>query len=241
MDGDEVTTITETTESLSVAGIVEQCYYRIVSEFQLPEQQDAVTLDEDATAPVLMSPNPNVLDLFWVKYNVGTVALPNYVDIPYVDNKTFFDIQLKLNPVNGVVYSSFNYTAIAGSSLPIIYGRMAHPTFYTVLQDKKLVFNSYDSSTSARILEGNTFAFGQLSFTWTRADAFIPPLDGKLHQLLFEMARDQAHVDLKQVTNENAKMAMKKAKITARKEPLDLGKSDYYYDSNQLPTHYGRK
>jgi hypothetical protein len=237
MDGDEVTTITETIESKSVASIIEQCYYRIISKFDLPETKDVVSIDEDVTAPVLMSPNVNSVTLSSVKYNVGTVVAPNYIDIDFVDNVTFFSRQLKRSPVDGVENSSFNYVAATGSSVPIIYGRKAHPSCYTTLKDGKLVFDSYDSSVDARILETKTFAFGDIDTAWTSADAFVPPLDGKLHQLLLEMAVEQSHTDLKQMTNERAKRDARMAGITARKEQHDMGAVNPYY---KLPG-YGRK
>ena len=90
MESDEISDINETPESVSVANIIKECYFDIVGEMNMAEQEGLFKLDSsgDNTKPVLMYVPSTVGNIQYLNYNkVDSVATPNYKDLRYVSNK----------------------------------------------------------------------------------------------------------------------------------------------------------
>lgn len=71
MDSDQVNSISDTDESMQVAGYLRDSYYEIVSGLNLPNTFSLFQLDPslDETKPTLMYLPEKVLNLHWIKYN----------------------------------------------------------------------------------------------------------------------------------------------------------------------------
>src|SRR5712671_1691460 len=70
LDSDAVNSISDTTESLQVAYIIQQVYNNIVARDSLPEHSKLfqLTPSTDNTKPVLMYRPDNISKIEWMKY-----------------------------------------------------------------------------------------------------------------------------------------------------------------------------
>lgn len=70
LDSDEVNSISDTTESLQIANIVQNKYYDILSRGDLPENEDLfqLTPSNDTTKPTLMTIPSGTGRINWIKY-----------------------------------------------------------------------------------------------------------------------------------------------------------------------------
>src|SRR5205085_12243106 len=70
LGSDEVDSISDTTESMQVAGIIKTTYYNIVNRLDLPNHYQFIQLDPslDATKPVLMYVPAGITKIEWLKY-----------------------------------------------------------------------------------------------------------------------------------------------------------------------------
>lgn len=70
MGSDEVNSISDTTESLQVANMIQTKYYDILAREALPEHEGLIglTASNDPTKPVLMTIPNGVCDIEWIKY-----------------------------------------------------------------------------------------------------------------------------------------------------------------------------
>lgn len=70
LNGDEVNSISDTTESLQVATCLQTTYFNMMSKYNLPEHNQLVqlTASTDATKPVLMTRPAGISTIDWIKY-----------------------------------------------------------------------------------------------------------------------------------------------------------------------------
>jgi len=70
LNSDEVNSISDTTESLQVANIIQTTYYNMLSRYDLPEHNQLFQLDASTveTQPVLMFKPEGISRIEWIKY-----------------------------------------------------------------------------------------------------------------------------------------------------------------------------
>ena len=70
LSSDEVNSISDTSESMQVATILQTCYFNMVSRAGLPEQKQLIqlTASADPTLPIIMTKPDNVSKIEWIKY-----------------------------------------------------------------------------------------------------------------------------------------------------------------------------
>lgn len=241
MDSDEVTSISDTAESMQVARIVRKAYFNIQSRANLPEHNNTFQLIETTSAtPTLMTKPASsagqveVARLDWVKYDkkdtVTSSAAFDYVTIlPY---KEFMDIIQQLDTdqtnVGSYTYGDGDYN----------YRNDKHPSYCTVYLDYNVIFDSYDSTvdTPGYLQTTNTFCFGLEVPVFTLSDGFYPTIGESQVPLLLNEAKSIAFMDLKQLVNP-------KAEKEARRGWVSLGKTKWLNEPlefDQLP-NFGRK
>src|SRR6185312_15457941 len=116
MESDEVSDINETMESVAVTDIVKECYFDIVGEMNMEEQEGLLTLDAsgDNTKPCLMTTPSTVSRIQWIKYNNGTLLEPDYKDLRYVTNDEFLYYQMGIDPAD-TQYTTMSVTLKGGT------------------------------------------------------------------------------------------------------------------------------
>lgn len=243
MDGDEVTSITDSAESASVANIIRQAFYRIVSEAKLPEHNQMFELTATTSStPVIMYKPSDVIDIHWIKYDCAESGdtTSAYRSIQWMNRDLFLD---RMNSLveDGDIIDSFNHT-INSESFVFKYRTDKAPEYYTSWDDNTIVFDSLDTEVDTYLLKIKTQAYGLKESAWTHSNSFVPALDHKLFNLLFQEAKAQAFLELKQIENIKAERAARKGWIGLQRDKYNVNsrREGYYYDTTYLP-NYGRK
>lgn len=218
MDSDEVNSIADTTESLAVANIIKECYYTIISEIQPKETEGLFHLDAstDNTKPVLMYLPETVSNIEWLKYNVGDSLLDtNFRDLCCLDLDDFYEFTNGLDI--GETWVQSQEITINGQQFSVKFRNDQSPSYWTSVDDRTILFDSYDSSYESTLTSSRTYGYGGLIPVFSMDDNFIPNLDARQFQLLLNSAKAQAFTEIKQVTNEKAERRERRHQILAYK------------------------
>lgn len=240
MDSDEVNSISDTTESNSVATIVKNIYEDLLTEIELPTQYTIFQLGSsgDITKPNQMILPNTIENIDWIKYNKVTTT--------DVDQQfrliTFLPKDEYLRIVNS--YSSSDSNTITSNftvdsvEFPLLCLNDRHPEYYTTFDNRTLVFNAYNSAEEATLQSSKTLCYGKRASVFELVDDFIPFTEQKFQSLLFNAAKATAWAELKQTTNNKAEKAEKRARIKTQsaKNSVEHGKPFYDYIAG-----YGRR
>lgn len=239
MDSDEVNSIADTTESLQVVDVIETAYYDLVSQLELPEHDDLFELEAsgDTTRPTLMTIPDEVTFIDWIEYDNkdgGTVR--DFQPVHYMDRVSFFRSMNGLNTADTNVYQ---YNLLVGAETFDVRGfNDRQPTFYTDIGDNRLVFDNYAVAEGSTLIANRTKAYGSKIPVFTRSDTFTPDLDPRQFSLLFNEAKSQAFVELKQITNNKAEQRARRGWSYSQRKKDRLNKDRGYYS---FTPNYGRK
>lgn len=238
MESDEVSDINETQESVSVANIVKECYFDIVGEMNMAEQEGLFKLDAsgDNTKPVLMYVPQNVSRIQYLKYNIdNTVGTPNYRDLRYVDNKEFLYYQQNFDPADTAIDQVT--VVLNGTNFVFQYRNDSHPTYYTIFDESSVVFDAFDSSVETTLTTVRTLGWGDFVPSFSMTNTWTPDLDPRQFQLLLQDAKATAFVELRQSQNPTAEKKARKNRILTQKNKNDNDPRA----SNQNHAQYGRR
>lgn len=223
MESDEVSTISETPESLSVANIIKECYFDIVGQFQMAEQEGLYKLDAstDNTKPVLMTIPSAVSKIEWIKYDtsIDGSGVPESDDMRYVTNDEFFYMQTGLD--TDLSNIDLMTVQINGKDFTFKFYTDRMPSYYTIFDDYFVIFDSFDNTIESTLTESRSVVWGALVPSFQMVDEFIPDLDPRQFQLLLNEAKAQAFVELKQAQNPVAERKARKNQILTQKNKRD--------------------
>jgi hypothetical protein len=241
LDGDEVNSISDTAESNSVAKIIQECYWDIVGQLDLPEHNDFFQLDATSSAtPTVMTLPSNVSHIDWVKYDGILTGETDhrYEPVSYLPLRHFLDQSLYLSSDDSDV-DQFSIT-INSETFYFKVHTNREPSFYTSYNDNTLLFDAYKTTEDAFLQSSKTMCYGSLIPIFTFTDSFTPDLDAKQFAYLLNEAKAQCWSDLKQQINTRAENKSRQNKIDSQKKKQNVGYPDNqnYYD--RYP-YYGRK
>lgn len=236
ISGDEINSISDTVESLDIVDIIEDTYVDIVTRLNLPEMYGIFTLQAsgDIAKPVTMSV-PNTVDtVLWVKYNTKTATDtdPLWTDIQWKEPFDFVSYVQQFSESDDDVIS---YTEPGGNQLFCYTDRA--PKFYTSLDDRYVLFDSYDSGVDSTLTSAKSQVYGTRILTFTKDDDYVPDLDANMFPLLLNEAKATAFVELKQTQNANAEKKAKKHWITQQKSKQNVRGETLF----QRRPNYGRR
>lgn len=241
IDGDEVSSINDTTESTQVVKIIKRVWGNLAEGADLPEQYTLFGLTEsgDNTLPTVMYlPTDTAKSLLWVKYNClqDGETDDDFQPIPFICLEEFFTRMHSLRPSEDDTLETMTIT-IAGQDVAFIVRNDKAPSYYTTTDDSTLIFDSYDSAVDTTTLQASkTLAYGEAVLPWTESDSFVIPMDD--HQLILNEAIALAWAELKQSVNQKAEreVARQQKTMQRKKHAIDPG-ANY-----RVPTpNYGRK
>lgn len=267
MSSDEVNSISDTTESLQVAGIIRNKYFDILTRVPLPEQEMLLQLDPslDGTMPVLMYVPDGVVNLKWIKYFDSNVldgsstgsfqhdlntditdtaggfssVPPGYLDVTILPNRTFINLVNRFNLSDSHV-ASFNFTDQSpGKSFVFNYRTDRQPRHCTIIKNKFVIFDSYDNTQDSTLQASKTMFFGQVEPIFLMSDSFTPDLAEEQFPLLFNEALAVAFFELKQQPHQLALQETKRGWSTVQKNKAVTNRPTYF---DELPNfgRYGR-
>lgn len=215
MNSDEVNSIGDTEESMTVANIIKECFFEIIGRADLPETDDIFQLtgSTDNTKPCIMYVPERVLKINSFNYTCDTKGTyePIYIPFPefisyvalYNDTDNFVGVQTITNALS----QTFSFK----------YKNNENPTYYTSFDDNTLVFDSFDADQGSTLVSSRTLCTGPLSPNWSMTDTFVPDLDARQFQLLLQAAKSQSFVEIKQVENPKAERKERRNEILAQR------------------------
>lgn len=232
MDSDDVSSITDTAESVQVGLLIEGCFFDLVTEIGIPPHGDFFQLTESGSSsqPTLMTVPTEVIQYDWIKYNKQDAAdtYANWTEIDYMPLDRFLEhVNSWRSETSNVGNQSVTVTSTDGTyTIDFMYRTDKHPDYYTSYDDSTVIFDSYDVSIdTSYLLKAKTQCWGRLVPSFTQADAFVPELNPDQFSLLLNMAKKRAWEELKQMTNQDAAQHARRNMIrqrnTKRKTPWE--------------------
>jgi hypothetical protein len=220
IDGDEVNSYSDTTESLQVANIIEATYWDIVSTVTFPSMKLPFQLDSSANVlqPTLMTLPSTNLTLEWLMYDQTIdVNFPqNFAFMKYIPLDEFL-IKSYGNDQTDVNVITYNVTLNNGDTLRVLSRNDGPPTVYTTIDDSQILFDSYTSDVESTLQSAKTIAYGERLPVWNFINSFVPDLPDKQFTILRNEAKATAAAQLRQQTNSNAEKKARRGWITSQK------------------------
>jgi len=238
MESDEVSDVNQTQESVTVANIIKECYFDIVGELNMAEQEGLFKLDAsgDNTKPVLMYVPTTVSRVEYLKYNIDDViGTPNYRDVRYVSNKEFLYYQQNIDDADVAVDQMT--ISLNGTNFVFQYRNDRYPTYYTIFDERSVVFDSFDVSVENTLTQVRSLGYGSMVPAFVLTNTWTADLDPRQFQLLLQDAKATAFVELKQSQNVMAEKKARKNRILTQKNKNDNDPTS----SNQNHAQFGRR
>lgn len=218
ISGDEVDSISDTTEATQVANIVRSSYNYLISMHDVEEHKTYFQLESaSASSPTLMTIPTDILKVYHIDYDQkhnpgafsGGVFDGNAFDttesslytgqVQRIDLREFIR-RSGLLAWSGTDVEAYTFTADSGDSFEIKYKTDRHPSYYVILEDYNVIFNSMNTDVDGTNLDSNnTWCIGLKEPVFTVSDEFIPDFDTISFNWLMEEAKNACSVKLRQV------------------------------------------
>lgn len=216
MDSDQVNSIFSTTESQQVAEIIRTVYFNIIARANLPEHNQLFTLDGSGSSskPVIMNIPANVAKIDWIKYNTfnsDESSVDSFTYVTILPLQQFLEMEHQLREDETIVD-----TLSHGGVTHYFYNERA-PTYCTILDDRTVLFDAYDSAVDSTLSKSKSLAYGRVVPAFSLTNTFIPSLDEQQFPLLLAEAKSVAFVELKQITHEKAEQESRRQWRTLQK------------------------
>lgn len=239
MDGDEVNSISDTAESLQVVDAIEQSYNDLSSTIDFPDHWDFFELEATSTAtPTVMNLPSNIGKVEWIQYDhaLDGVTKRDYRYIQPLAREAFFDRMNGLDSAETDIYQ-FDYTVGTGT-FDVRGHNERFPLYYTTTDDETVIFDNFYEDINQTLVGNKTKCYGMLIPVFERDDEFIPDFAPRQFTLLFNEAKSQAFIDLKQVQNAKSEQRARRGWVQSqRKEPQVPGGNIYKFNS----PNFGRR
>lgn len=200
MNSDEVTSITDTPESLQVANIIRTTYFEIISNRDWPHLRSLFQLEslESTSLPNYLQLPEVCQKVVKLKYNCKNSAeLPDdYREIEYLYPEDFLDMCATRNST-----ADNTQEIVDPSWVAYLILNDASPRYWTSFDDENLVFDSYDSGIEnyLSILKAQVIGYSEPTFTFE--DSFIPDLPSKNFAYLLAEAKSTCFNTIAQEPN----------------------------------------
>jgi len=181
MDSENVNSISDTTEALQIASVVEDTYFNIIAARDIPEHNKLIPLVSlsNTARPTHFTYPARTKELIRLDYNIGTASSQDYREIVYVSPLEFIDrmseTDLKVTTVD--------------QSVELFVANDRDPSYYTSFNDNHIIMDSYDVSVEAHLAANKTRAFCSIYPTFSQTDSFAIDLDQTLMPLLLAEAK----------------------------------------------------
>lgn len=236
MNSDEVNSISDTTESLQVAYAIRDTYEYLISEANLTEHYKVFQLDAsgDNDLPVSMTIPDGLDNVLWIKYNKieATETIPKWEGVTYLEPHDFLERVMSLDT------SEDNVGSYVLEDITYNFENDKGPEYYTSINDRTIIFDSYDSAVDTTLQSSKTMAYG-LSFpVFTIDDDFIPDLDAQQFPLLYNEAKALCFAEIKQTAHAKAEKHARRGWVQLQRTRNDGRRNIPYRDTL---ANYGRK
>lgn len=202
IDSDEVQSTSDTTEADQVKTLLKRQYNYMLIRENIPEINAIfkfTALGDTSKPNYLQVPN-DVKYFTVIRYNVRDAddTQDDYKEIRWEEPEHFIDRVVRRNSGSDNVTTVVDFS---GQDL-FIYNDQK-PTFYTMFDDKHVIFDSYLSSVDSTIQQSKSLGYGSKIPTFPVNDDDVFELDFNLTQELFTKTLSAAFDEIKQLGNPN--------------------------------------
>lgn len=220
-NGDEVSSISDTTESMQAATLAASVYEDVVTEYDLQAVKRLFRLDgmSDTDRPTHMRIPEGYHSVEWVKYDNRLAATdnPNFVDVCYLTPKEFID-HTNMRTIGDTVVQATDPTGV-----PINVQIDKAPQYYTMFDNVHVVFDSYNQDVESTLHQTKTQAYGQMSTSLVIADTseivlphnLMPLYRNELRTLYFDIHAGGASAIMERA-GRRARVRMQRVRHTMR-------------------------
>lgn len=205
MDSDEVSSISDTTESMQVAVMLRQLFYDIATDLDLREHEGLIEINAslDPAKPTMMVVPSDASDIKWVKYDCRgeDETSPRYTEIKFVEFSEFLEMTQAMSPNTNTGVMTIT---IGSDTFDFVYRNDKHPNYFTTFDGTTLIFDSYDSTLDTTLMKNKTMVFGNRYPTFSLVDSFVPDLDPTQFSYFINKGKVRAFAELKQQQNPEA-------------------------------------
>lgn len=232
MSSDNVNSITDTEESAQVASIIQDTYYLLFSNREIPELEKLIQLDAlaDTAHPNYLKFPSSVDRVDWIKYDYATNGDIDYKPVYWLCPEDFITRQKLGHTEDDVV----TITDFSGARYPIRTD--TNPRYWTSFDDVYVVFDSYDDTLDTTLQSSKSLCWGQVEDTWTADDDFIPNIDANLFPMLLSEAASACFAKLKSEPSRKDEQDSRK-QLIATQNNLWKNKDT----NNRTGPNYGRR
>ena len=173
MDSSNVNSINDSVEAQQIASVVEDVYFSIVTNKDVPEHNQLLKLTAfaDSTKPTHFTIPTNTKEIQKLFYNKSTDGSFNFQEIYFLEPLEFLRKQRK-TLTNAIQVSTSDYTLV------IVNNKM--PMYYTSFDDGIVIMNSYDASVESTLQESKIRAYGTVYPSFSVTDSHVPDMDDSL-------------------------------------------------------------
>lgn len=218
MDGDEVNSISDTTESMQVAQIIKTTFFELMSGRDWPHLAtlSQLTASGDSNKPTHMSISNDVQSVDMIKYDKikDGETKKNYLEVTYLEPAKFMKI------INSRDSTASDVTTVTDdSNVELLIINDSPPIYYTSFDDQNLIFDSYDSVVDTTLATSKTQVFGYKEPIWSHTDTATPDLPSKNFPQFLAESKSVCFNSLKQAANQKEEQkAQRQSRWNARKK-----------------------
>jgi len=179
IDGDEVNSISDSTESLQISNLIKNVYYDLIGrkDWQFLRKLKSFESVGDLARPTHLRIPDNTSKLEFLNYNKRKVLNSRnfYQPIRFRYPDEFLH---SVNQRDNTLSNYVNVTDFDGVVLTIRTDEQ--PSFFTSFDDKYIVMDSYDNAVEATLQGSNTQAALFIIPDWSVDDNFTPDLPAEM-------------------------------------------------------------
>ncbi len=228
MDAEQVSSITDTVESMQVAEEIRNTYYEIFGNIEIKSRLKLTSL-EDFTDLGVQYPHilliPEEIDnLKWVRYNIGTPDEPIWKQLTYISPEEYLEIVLNHTSGETIPYGENGGDGVRrvkdiNSDLEYIIVANKDPDYWTTFDNTYILFDSYNEDQHDGIVYANgvqadhTMIYAEILPVFTMSDSFTPDLEDKLFPMLLAEAKSACFVNYKGVSNSKEEQRSRRQRV----------------------------
>jgi hypothetical protein len=210
MNSDDVSSITDTIESLQVVQIIESTYNELIARKNWPHTRKLIQLEASgsSTKPTHMKAPEVVKEIVEVNYNKkkSTDTREKWSSVKYLYPDEF------LRMTNGYNTDNTNTDEITDySGVKFLIKTDKAPDYYTSFDDEYFVFDSYDSDVDSTLQATKTQVVAFTFPTFTVEDDFIPDLPIEMFPAFLAECKSVCFARIKQTPDAKAEQQSRRS------------------------------
>lgn len=229
MDSEPVNALGDSNEAQQIATIVQDVFYDIVSQREVPSHNELLKLSplSDVDYPTTFEYGEGVDRITKVWYDAGTPAQVEYREVCWMDPEDFLCMADGVRSDTTLVQEK-----TSGTYLRVWNNK--HPRYYTSFDNKYIIMDGYDSSVDDTLQLSKIRAMGRKLPSFDKNDGeFVPDLDSSYFPYLISEARSRSMDFFKGGTTT-------KAEQWARRNKVHVQNDRYKTIRKNRTTDYGR-